>query len=97
VIGEEQVQHVARLARLALAPPDLAAMTGQLGAILEYIDRLQAADVHDVSPAAHVLPVANVFRDDVPGPELAADDALANAPQREGRYFRVPRLGGAEH
>ena len=96
MIGETQVRHVARLARLALTPQEVQTMTGQLGAILEYVDRLQAAPVEGVAPAAHALPLHNVFRPDELGAELPIEAVLANAPQAEGRYFRVPRLTGAE-
>jgi aspartyl-tRNA(Asn)/glutamyl-tRNA(Gln) amidotransferase subunit C len=92
VISREDVEHVARLARLALSDAELERMREQLNGILGYIDKLRALDTAGVEGTSHAVPLVNVMRDDavVPGLPLAA--ALANAPDRSGGAFRVPRI-----
>ena len=92
MIGDKDVEHVARLARLALSPAELGRMREQLSAILQYIDKLKALDVEGVEPASHAVPLMNVMRDDEVTPCLPQSDALANAPDRVGEFFRVPRV-----
>lgn len=92
----EQVRWIAHLARLQLSDAELATMTPQLGAIVEYVAQLQQVATQGVEPLAHALPVQNVFRDDEPTPSLSVSEALANAPKpREAkgeRYFAVPAV-----
>ena len=64
----------------------------ELGAILDYVDQLQKIDTQGVEPLAHPLPIHNVFRDDEPGPSLGVDEALANAPDRQGDFYGVPAV-----
>jgi aspartyl-tRNA(Asn)/glutamyl-tRNA(Gln) amidotransferase subunit C len=86
----DEVRWVAHLARLELSDTELADLTRQLGAILDYVQQLQQVDTTGVEPLAHPLPIQNVFRDDEPRPSLPVDAALANAPQRQGDFYRVP-------
>ena len=88
----EQVQKVAKLARLDLAAPDLARMQTQLSNILDYVDQLQTIPTDGVEPLAHPLPVHNVFREDVPGESLTPGEALQNAPVKYGDFFGVPAV-----
>jgi len=88
----EQVAHVALLARLELGPADLERFARQLSAILDYVDQLQQVDTAGVEPLAHPLPLRNVFRPDDPRPSLPVDEALANAPDRQGDFFAVPAV-----
>jgi aspartyl-tRNA(Asn)/glutamyl-tRNA(Gln) amidotransferase subunit C len=83
---------VARLARLALTDDEIERMREQLDAILAYIDKLRELDVEGVEPTAHAVPLVNVMRDDQVTPSLPQDVALANAPDRAGEFFRVPRI-----
>jgi aspartyl-tRNA(Asn)/glutamyl-tRNA(Gln) amidotransferase subunit C len=92
VITPEDVEHVARLARLALSEAEKRQMRDELGSILAYIDTLQALDTEGVEPTAHVLPVVNVMREDEPRPCLPAETMLANAPDRRDAFVRVPRI-----
>jgi aspartyl-tRNA(Asn)/glutamyl-tRNA(Gln) amidotransferase subunit C len=92
VISRDDVEHVARLARLALTPDELERMRAQLNAILVHIDALKAVDTAGVEPTSHAVPVINVMREDEPSPSLPADAMLANAPDRSGEFFRVPRI-----
>ena len=88
----EEVRKVARLARLELSDADLAKMTEQLTAILNYVDQLTPLNTDGVEPMAHPLPLQNVFRDDEPQPSLPVDEALKNAPSRNGNFFGVPAI-----
>ena len=91
-IDAEQVKKVAKLARLQLSEDEIGEFTGQLEAILEYVEKMDELDTADVEPLAHCLPIANVFREDIIMPSLGTDASLANAPQRDGSFFRVPKI-----
>jgi len=92
VISRQDVEHVARLARLALGEDELERMRQQLNAILAHIDALRGVDTAGIEPTSHAVPLVNVMRDDVPGPCLPRAEALANAPDAAGDLFRVPRI-----
>lgn len=92
MIDRPTVEHVARLARLALTEAELARMQAELTAILGYIDQLRAVDVTGVEPTAHAVEVVNVFREDTVTPPHDREAMMANAPDRAGEYFRVPRI-----
>ena len=89
-ISRMEVEHVARLARLALTEDELERFGAQLDAILDAVGKVSELDLSGVEPTAHPLDVVNVWAEDEPRPSLAVDDALANAPEREGNFFRVP-------
>ena len=89
-ITREEVLHVARLARLALTEDELARLQEQLSAILEAVGTVAELDLAGVEPTSHPLDVANVWAEDEPRPSLPVDEALANAPDRERDFFRVP-------
>jgi aspartyl-tRNA(Asn)/glutamyl-tRNA(Gln) amidotransferase subunit C len=91
-ISEGDVEHIARLARLELDPEERRRYTEQLSDILNYIDELNELDTSSVEPTSHVIPIKNVMRDDLPQPSLPLDEALGNAPQRKGNFYRVPRI-----
>ena len=83
---------MARLSRLALSDTELERMREQLSGILAYIDKLRALDTAGVEPTSHAVPLVNVMRDDATRPCLPPDEALANAPERSGQFFRVPKI-----
>jgi aspartyl-tRNA(Asn)/glutamyl-tRNA(Gln) amidotransferase subunit C len=87
-----EVEHVAMLARIKLTPEEKVAYTEQLNVILEYVDKLAALDTAAVEPTAYILPLRNVFRDDVARPGLPRDKALAGAPEASEGQFKVPRV-----
>jgi aspartyl-tRNA(Asn)/glutamyl-tRNA(Gln) amidotransferase subunit C len=89
---EIDIDHVARLARLALTANEKERLRAQLGQILEAAARVGEVATADVPPAASAIPRSNVFRDDEPEPSLPLDEALRNAPDRDGDRFRVPRI-----
>jgi len=90
VITREEVLHVAKLARLELADDEVDRFTEQLSAILEAVDKVSELDLSDVEPTAHPLDVVNVWAPDEPAPSLTVEEALSNAPARDGNFFRVP-------
>jgi aspartyl-tRNA(Asn)/glutamyl-tRNA(Gln) amidotransferase subunit C len=92
MIERKDVEHVARLARLALTDAEIERMREQLNGILSYIEKLNELDTDGVEPTSHAVPMLNVMREDEPGPCLPRDEALANAPDRAGEFFRVPRI-----
>jgi aspartyl-tRNA(Asn)/glutamyl-tRNA(Gln) amidotransferase subunit C len=92
MISREEVEQVARLARLHLSDEELERMREQLDAILAYIDKLRELDVEGVAPTSHAVPLVNVMRDDENTPCLPQEATLANAPDRAGEFFRVPRI-----
>jgi aspartyl-tRNA(Asn)/glutamyl-tRNA(Gln) amidotransferase subunit C len=89
-----EVEHVARLARLALTDAELDSLTTELGAILEHAAQVSALDTAGVPPTAHPVPLVNVFRADVARAGLPRDEVLAAAPAAEDGRFRVPRILG---
>jgi len=89
-ISREEVLHVARLARLALTDEDVERLGAQLNAILEAVGKVAELDLADVEPTAHPLELVNVSAEDEPRPSLPVEEALANAPDREAGFFRVP-------
>jgi aspartyl-tRNA(Asn)/glutamyl-tRNA(Gln) amidotransferase subunit C len=91
-LSADDVRWVAHLARLELSQAELETITPQLQAIVAYVDQLRKANTDGVEPLAHPLPIQNVFRDDQPAPSLSVDAALANAPAREGEFYRVPAV-----
>ena len=92
MISRKDVEHVARLSRLALDDAEIEKMREQLAAILAHIDTLRALDTEQVEPTSHAVPMENVMREDEPRPSLPQEAMLANAPDRSTDFFRVPRI-----
>ena len=89
-ISKEEVLHVARLAQLALTDDEIERLTEELGAILDAVGVVAELDLADVPPTSHPLDLVNVWDEDEPRPSLPVEDALANAPDRDNGFFRVP-------
>ena len=88
----DAVRKVARLARLKLSEPELTRYQGQLGRILEHMDELKSLDTKAVPPTAHALGLTNAMREDVPAPPSDTPAIMANFPEREGPYLKVPKV-----
>jgi aspartyl-tRNA(Asn)/glutamyl-tRNA(Gln) amidotransferase subunit C len=95
-ISRADVEHVARLARLALTEEETDELAGQLGSILEHAQDIAALDTDGVPPTSHPLPVRNVVRLDEVRRPLPRDEVLAEAPEVEDGRFRVPPVLGEE-
>lgn len=91
-ITEKDVAYIAGLARLSLTAEELKTMTGQLDAVLGYVDKLNELDTEGIVPTAHAVPMANAFRADQPTVSIGAAAALANAPHGVDGCFQVPRV-----
>jgi aspartyl-tRNA(Asn)/glutamyl-tRNA(Gln) amidotransferase subunit C len=91
-LTEEDVDKVARLARLEITAEERGRYRGQLNAILEHAADIAGLDVSQVPPTAHILPLNNVWREDEVGPSLSREEALANAPDKSKGCFRVPKI-----
>ena len=89
-ISRDEVLHVAQLARLDLTEEEIERFREQLNAILEAVGKVAELGLGDVEPTAHPLDLVNSWADDEPRPSLSVDEALANAPDRDGDLFRVP-------
>lgn len=92
MITPEQTAHLAHLARLELTPAEIAELSGQLGAILDYMADVQSLDLRDVPPTAHAVDTANVLRPDQPVPATLTDVLLDCAPAPEDHFFQVPQI-----
>jgi aspartyl-tRNA(Asn)/glutamyl-tRNA(Gln) amidotransferase subunit C len=88
----DKVRWVAHLARLELTDAELETMTPQLNAIVDYVKQLQQVNTEGVEPMAHALEIHNVFREDELAPSLPVEEALANAPARQGDFYAVPAV-----
>jgi aspartyl-tRNA(Asn)/glutamyl-tRNA(Gln) amidotransferase subunit C len=96
-LSRDDVVHVAHLARLGVTETELTLLSGQLNHILDQYAVLAELDTDHIAPTAQTIEVEGVMRDDVVTPSLSQDDVLAQAPEREGAYFRVPVVvGGAD-
>jgi aspartyl-tRNA(Asn)/glutamyl-tRNA(Gln) amidotransferase subunit C len=96
-LTRDDVAKVALLGRLKLSDAELEQMTTQLGRVLEYVDILNEVATDTVEPMAHPIELSNVFRDDVEIESLSREDALANAPKTDGRFFVVPPILDTNH
>ncbi len=91
-ITKKDVEHVAKLARLRLTEEEKEKFGKQLSEILEYVEKLNELDTEKVKPASHVVPLKNVMREDEVKLSLPVEEALANAPAKQGKYFKVPKI-----
>ena len=95
-ITQEQVAHLANLARIALTPQEIASLTTELGSIVDNVAKVSEVATADVPATSHPIPLQNVYRDDVPGATLTTEQALAGAPDHDGSRFRVTAILGEE-
>jgi aspartyl-tRNA(Asn)/glutamyl-tRNA(Gln) amidotransferase subunit C len=95
-ITTEVVSHLANLARIALTPEEIETLSGELGAILDNVAKVSEVATPDVPATSHPIPLVNVFRDDVAGATLTAEQALAGAPEHDGARFKVSAILGEE-
>jgi aspartyl-tRNA(Asn)/glutamyl-tRNA(Gln) amidotransferase subunit C len=91
-INKSQVEKIAKLSRLKLTTQEVEEFTGQLSAIIDYVEKMNELDTAGVEPLAHCLPIHNVFRSDKPKESLGTEKVLSNAPQTDGDFFKVPKI-----
>ena len=88
------VRHIGKLSRIELTDQEAETFAHQLADILSYFDKLQELDTADVEPMAHAVELTNILAADEPRASLTPEQALANAPQRDGDFFKVPKVIG---
>jgi len=93
-LTRDDVAKVSLLARLRFSDEELDTLTTQLSQVVGYVCQLEELDTESVQPMAHVEDSHNVFVEDAPRPSLDREDALANAPKRDGECYRVPAVLG---
>lgn len=86
------IDHAAMLARLNISESEKKLFAGQVQSIIDYIEKLNELDTTSIEPTAHILPISNVFREDILRDSLPRDKALQNAPQKDEDFYRVPRI-----
>jgi aspartyl-tRNA(Asn)/glutamyl-tRNA(Gln) amidotransferase subunit C len=91
-ITHKEVEHVASLARLKLDHEEISTFTGQMDAILSYVDKLSQLNTDGIVPTSHAVPMENSFRADEIRPSGGTENALANAPERVEGFFKVPKV-----
>ncbi len=87
-----EIEQIAELARLSLKPEEKAKLKKDLESILAYVEQLKTVSTDHVEPTSHVLNLENVFREDRVHPSNVRDEVLNHAPQREGNFFKVPKV-----
>ena len=92
MITIKDVEHVAKLARLALTEEEKAKFAPQLNAVLEYVDELNEVDTTGIEPMAHSIKISNVMREDEVKQEFTREEMLQNAPEEEDGFFKVPKI-----
>jgi aspartyl-tRNA(Asn)/glutamyl-tRNA(Gln) amidotransferase subunit C len=90
----EDVDHIAKLARLEFTKEEKEKFTHQLNEILAYVEQLNKLDTSNVEPLSHVIDLNNVFRRDEVKPGLTTEEALKNAPAKTEKFFKVPKVIG---
>ena len=95
-IDADVVRHIGKLSRIELTDDEVLTFPGQLTDVLQYFDKLQELDTENVTPMVHPIELKNVLAPDIPQPKasLTPDEALKNAPQREGDFFKVTKVLG---
>jgi len=92
MLSKEEIEHIAMLARLSLSEEEKELFGAQLRSILDYMEKLNELDTEHIEPTSHVLSISNVMREDAPGYSIPREDALANAPDKTDKFYRVPKI-----
>ncbi len=91
-IAHDEVKKIAGLSRLYLSENEVETFGSQLNGILQYIEQLNALDTKNIEPTSHVIPIENVVRDDIRASSLPVEEAMKNAPDGTGKFYRVPKI-----
>lgn len=94
MVTKEDVEYIAKLAKLEYTDEEKEKFTKQFNTILGYIDKLNEVNTDGVEPLSHVIELSNVLREDEVGPSLPIGDVLKNAPSKSGSFFKVPKVIG---
>ncbi|MCS7180264.1 MAG: Asp-tRNA(Asn)/Glu-tRNA(Gln) amidotransferase subunit GatC [bacterium] len=91
-IKREEVEYLSKLARIELTEEEKKKFEKELEKILDYIGKLNEIPTEGIEPTYHVLPITNIFREDIPSKSTPKEEMLANAPDQDGNFFKVPRI-----
>ena len=91
-VTKNDVEHIAKLAKLEIKDDEINEFTSQLNQILEYVDKLNELDTENVKPLSHPVEGENVFRDDTLKESVSTDDALKNSASKTDKFFKVPKV-----
>jgi len=91
-LSKKEVEHIAWLAHIELSEKEKITFTEQFNSILDYFKKIDKVDTEDVQPTYHVLDLMNVYREDETTPSLPPEDTLKNAPKKEKRFLKAPRI-----
>jgi aspartyl-tRNA(Asn)/glutamyl-tRNA(Gln) amidotransferase subunit C len=91
-ITKETIEHIANLSKLELSEQELSKLTTDMENIILYVDKLNELDTTDIEPTAHIIPLRNVFREDIVKESFNREDILMNAPSNESGCFKVPKI-----
>ncbi len=92
MITRKEVEHVAKLAQLEFSEAEKEMLTKQLGDILQFVEKLGELNTDGVEPTYSVVPVSNVMREDIAKPSFTQEQALANAPEKDMGFFKIPKI-----
>lgn len=92
IISDEIIEYTGALAKLMLSAEEKQRVKLEMAKMLDYFDMLNDLDTNGAEPVSHIIPITNVFREDVVENADGSEDALANAPERKGNYFSVPKV-----
>jgi aspartyl-tRNA(Asn)/glutamyl-tRNA(Gln) amidotransferase subunit C len=92
MISLEDVEHIAKLARLSLTDEEKKKYASQLSRLIDHFQQLNEIDTSSIEPVSHILPIVNVLREDKVSPSYNRDELLANAPEKENGFFKVPKI-----
>lgn len=95
-MSPDRVRHLAMLARIALTDEEIDKLAGELGAIVDAVEKVQEVATPDIPPTSHPIPLGMVTRPDVVGDTLTPEQVLAGAPDHDGERFRVTAILGEE-
>ena len=95
-VTRKDVEHIAELARLKFADAEIDSYTDQLNEILNYMEKLNELDTENIEPLSHPVEGNNVFREDKTIPSISTEEALKNAPEKDERFFKVPKIIGGD-
>jgi len=88
----DEVRHIAQLSRLALSEDEAELYAPQLSKIIDYVEQLNNLDTSAIEPTSQIIPLNNVMSDDIPGTSLLREEALKNAPDSTGKFYRIPKI-----
>ena len=91
-LNKQDIEHIAKLAKLKFNDEEIDKLAPQLNRILQYVEKLNELDTENVEPLSHPVANTNVFREDIQKESTSTEEALKNAPQKDDKYFKVPKV-----